>query len=118
MIDRAIGRLKRHRRLRKRIMGVADKPRLNVHRSLKHLYVQLIDDMGNRTMVGVSTKTSLPSGTKHGGNIAAAETLGRIIAEQAIKQGIKRVVFDRGGYQYHGRVKALAEAARKAGLEF
>ena len=119
MTPRTAGRIRRHRRIRKRVLGLVDRPRLNVFRSHKHLYAQVINDQENKTVVGCSTKACQKQGTlKSGGNVTAAEQLGKLVAEAAIKRGIKQVVFDRGGYPYHGRIKALAESARKAGLEF
>ncbi len=110
-------RLRIHRRIRKKLTGSAETPRLAVHRSLKHVYVQLIDDVAGRTIASASTLDK-DSGVKFGGNIAAGEDVGKRIAERAAKAGVKSVVFDRGGHLYHGRVKALAESARKGGLEF
>lgn len=110
-------RLRIHRRIRKRLAGSAETPRLAVYRSLKHVYAQLIDDSAGRTIASASTLDK-DSGVKSSGNIAAAEDVGRRIAERAAKAGVKNVVFDRGGHLYHGRVKALAESARKGGLEF
>ena len=106
--------------MRKRVVGTPDRPRLCVFRSVKHLYAQIINDLEGRTLVAASTldealKTAAP---KHGGNVAAAKALGERIAALAKEQKIARVVFDRGGYLYHGRVQALAEAAREGGLEF
>jgi large subunit ribosomal protein L18 len=95
--------------------GTAVRPRLNVYRSLNHIYAQLIDDAKGETLLSAST---LASKVKAGGNVAAAKEVGKLVAERAIEKGIKRVVFDRGGYLYHGRIKALADAAREAGLEF
>ena len=119
MIARAVGRLKRHRRIRKRVVGMPERPRMAVFRSHKHLYVQLINDFEHKTLLSGSTNAAeLRQQVPRGGNVAAAEQLGRFIAAQAIKQGIQAVVFDRGGYRYHGRVKALAEAARQGGLQF
>ena len=119
MNARTLGRIRRHRRIRKSVVGLTSRPRLNVFRSHKHLYVQIINDQENKTLVGCSTKTAQKNGQiKQGGNIPAAEQLGRLVAEEAIKRGIKQVVFDRGGYPYHGRVKAVAESARQAGLQF
>ncbi len=119
MNTREAGRLRRHRRIRKRVVGMPHKPRLSVFRSHKHLYVQLINDLGNQTVLGCSTASSqLHAQRKQGGNVAAAEQLGKFLATEAVKRGIREVVFDRGGYQYHGRVKAVAEAARAAGLQF
>ena len=109
-------------RQRKRIHGTAERPRLAVFRSVAHIYVQVIDDMAGRTIVSAgSTESSLKatfSGTVRGGNAAGAEAIGQVIAERLKAKGITRVVFDRGGNLYHGRVRAVADAARKAGLEF
>lgn len=113
-------RLRRHIRLRKKITGTAERPRLSVFRSLHHIYAQVIDDTKGITLITASTvEPELRSqlGTK-GGNIDAAKAVGAAIAKKAIQNGIKAVVFDRGGYIYHGRIKALAEAARENGLEF
>ena len=119
MLARAAGRLKRHRRSRKRVVGLPDRPRLAVFRSHKHLYVQVINDFENKTLFGCSTKAStVRDKMPRGGNLAAAKHLGRWVAEEAKKRGVTRVVFDRGGYLYHGRIKAVAEAAREGGLEF
>ena len=109
-------------RQRKRIEGTAERPRLAVFRSVSHIYAQVIDDMTGRTVASVaSTEPSLKSvfsGKVRGGNQAGAEAIGRLIAERLRERGITRIVFDRGGNLYHGRVKAVADAARKAGLEF
>jgi large subunit ribosomal protein L18 len=110
-------RRKIHDRLRNRITGSSERPRLNVYRSLNHIYVQVIDDTEGKTIVAAST-AGKKSGKKSGGNVASAKEIGKTIAERAKEKGIKKVVFDRGGYLYHGRIKALAEAAREAGLEF
>ncbi len=119
MPTRAIARLKRHRRIRKRVVGLDERPRLCVFRSHKHLNVQLINDRLQKTLLGGSTNhPELRTQCPRGGTVAAAEQLGRWVAAEARKIGIERVVFDRGGYQYHGRVKALAEAARAGGLQF
>lgn len=107
-------RRRRHRRVRKRISGTSERPRLVVHRSLKNIEAQVVDDLEGRTIVGVNSATLEIDGDK----TARAEATGRRVAELAKEQGIARVVFDRGGYRYHGRVKALAEGAREAGLEF
>lgn len=104
-----------HARIRQKLSGTAERPRLNVYRSLNHIYVQVIDDQKGETLVAAST---LASKLKTGGNIAAAKEVGKAVAEQAVAKGIKKVVFDRGGFLYHGRIKALADAAREAGLEF
>jgi large subunit ribosomal protein L18 len=104
-----------HERIRRKLAGTGVRPRLNVYRSLGHIYAQVIDDQKGETLVSAS---SLALKLKTGGNVAAAKEIGKAVAEKAIEKGIKRVVFDRGGYLYHGRVKALADAARTAGLEF
>ncbi|GFR38835.1 50S ribosomal protein L18 [Insulibacter thermoxylanivorax] len=112
-------RLRRHFRVRKKVSGTAERPRLNVYRSEKHIYAQLIDDVKGVTLASASTlDKELRSEVKNGGNVEAARKVGELIAKRAQAAGIKAVVFDRGGYLYHGRVKALAEAAREAGLEF
>jgi large subunit ribosomal protein L18 len=95
------------------------RPRLSVCRTLKHIYAQVIDDQGGRTLVAASSLSpDLKGKIKSGGNISAAEAVGKLVAEKAIEKGLKAVVFDRGGHVYHGRIKALADAARKAGLDF
>ena len=112
-------RLRKHIRLRKKIKGTPERPRLNVFRSLNHIYAQIIDDTTGNTLVAVSTLDgSLKGKLKSGGNKEAAKEVGRLIAQKAAEKGIKSVVFDRGGYIYHGRVKELADSAREAGLEF
>jgi large subunit ribosomal protein L18 len=132
-----------HDRIRKKMQGTAERPRLNVYRSLNHIYVQVIDDLNGQTLVSASSAEGMKAegkkpegkkaegekaegekaegqkkGKRTGGNVAAAKALGKVIAERAKAKGEKKVVFDRGGYIYHGRVKALADAAREAGLEF
>lgn len=104
-----------HSRIRKKVRGTADRPRLAVYRSLNHIYAQVIDDRSGRTLATAST-TEKSLGGKTGGNIEAARTVGKAIAERAQAAGISSVVFDRGGYVYHGRVKALIDASREAGL--
>ncbi|MBV8631698.1 MAG: 50S ribosomal protein L18 [Silvibacterium sp.] len=104
-----------HDRIRTKVQGTSERPRLNVYRSLNHIYAQVIDDAQGVTLVSAST---VASKIKTGGNVAAAKEVGKLVAERAKEKGIKKVVFDRGGYLYHGRVKALADAAREAGLEF
>jgi len=104
-----------HDRIRTKVQGTSERPRLNVYRSLNHIYAQVIDDAQGVTLVAAST---VASKTKTGGNVAAAKEVGKLVAERAKEKGIKKVVFDRGGYLYHGRIKALADAAREAGLEF
>jgi len=102
-----------HDRIRRKISGTAERPRLNVYRSLNHIYAQVIDDQAGVTIASASTIK-----VKTGGNVAAAKEIGKTIAELAKEKGVTKVVFDRGGYLYHGRIKALADAAREAGLEF
>lgn len=115
--DKNAIRKKRHLRVRKTVFGTPERPRLNVYRSSRHIYTQLIDDVNGRTLVSASTLA--PDFTlEHGGNIEAAKMVGQLIAKKALAAGINQVVFDRGGYLYHGRVAALAAAAREAGLEF
>lgn len=109
-------RLKRHKRVRAHISGTAETPRLNVFRSDKHIYAQIIDDVAAKTLVAAATNEK--DFGAYGGNVEAAKKLGTIIAERALKAGIEKVVFDRGGYLYHGRVKALADGAREGGLKF
>ena len=109
-------------RQRKRIMGIPDRPRLSVFRSLSHVYAQVIDDLSGQTLVSASStepalKGSFGNGVR-GGNVKGAEAIGKAIAERSLGKGITRVVFDRSGFLYHGRVRAVADAARKAGLEF
>jgi large subunit ribosomal protein L18 len=104
-----------HSRIRAKIQGTPERPRLNVYRSLNHIYAQVIDDTKGATLVSAST---VASRAKAGGNVIAAKEIGKLVAERAQEKGIKKVVFDRGGYLYHGRIKALADAAREAGLEF
>ena len=113
---RSVSREIRHKRVRTKISGTAERPRLSVFRSNKGIYVQVIDDVAAKTLVAASTLDKEVK-TK-ASNIEAAKEVGELIAKRAIKAGIKTVVFDRGGYIYHGKVKALAEAAREAGLEF
>jgi len=116
---RSESRLRKHTRVRKKIKGTPERPRLNVFRSLTHIYAQIIDDSAGNTLVAVSTlDEALKGKIKFGANKEAAKEVGKLIAEKATQKGIKQVVFDRGGYLYHGRVKELAEAAREAGLEF
>jgi large subunit ribosomal protein L18 len=107
-----------HERIRKKILGTEERPRLNVYRSLNHIYVQLIDDHKSATLVSANSAEGKKGERRTGGNLAAAKVVGKAIAERAQAKGISHVVFDRGGYLYHGRVKALADAAREAGLKF
>ncbi len=111
-----VARMKRHLRVRKNISGNAERPRLNVYRSLNHIYAQIIDDTKGITLVSASSMDK--DFTGYGGNIEAAKAVGNLVAKKALEKGIKAVVFDRGGYVYHGRVAALAEGAREGGLEF
>jgi len=105
-----------HQRIRRKLSGTPERPRLAVFRSVAHIYVQVIDDTKGATLVSASSVDK--AAKTNGGNVAAAKAIGKLVAERATAKGIKSVVFDRGGYQYHGRVKALADAARAAGLEF
>ena len=112
-------RVRRHGRIRKRLTGTAQRPRLSVFRSLHHVYAQVIDDATGRTLVAASTREkTVAEGLKSFSGAAAAERVGTIVAQRAKEKGVTAVVFDRGGYKYHGRIKALADAARGAGLEF
>jgi large subunit ribosomal protein L18 len=115
-------RQKIHTRIRKKLMGTEERPRLNVYRSVNHIYAQVIDDARGMTLVQ-ATSVEKGKGVKGDkrptvGNVSSAKEVGKLIAERAKDKGIKKVVFDRGGYLYHGRIKALADAAREAGLEF
>ena len=109
-------RIKRHQRVRKNISGTAERPRLSVYRSLNHIYAQIIDDTKGTTLVSASSLDKDFEG--YGGNIDGAKAVGNLVAKKALEKGIKAVVFDRGGYIYHGRVAALADGAREGGLEF
>ena len=113
-------RQKVHTRIRKKLEGTAERPRLNVYRSVNHIYAQVIDDAKGVTLVSAASVKKAAKGEKRptGGNVGSAKEVGKLIAERAKEKGIKKVVFDRGGYLYHGRIKALADAAREAGLEF
>ena len=115
-VDKNKTRTKRHLRVRNRLSGTAERPRLNVFRSLAHIYAQVIDDEKGITLVSASSVEKDFEGS--GGNVAGAKKVGAAIAKKALEKGITEVVFDRGGYIYHGRVAALAEAAREAGLKF
>ena len=115
-IDKNAVRKARHHRMRLHINGTPERPRLNVYRSTVHIYAQVIDDVAGKTLVAAATNEK--DFGVYGGNIEAAKKLGAIVAERALKAGIENVVFDRGGYLYHGRVKALAEGAREGGLKF
>ena len=105
--------------MRSRVKGTSERPRLNVFRSLKHIYAQAVEDSAGRTLVSVSSLSpELKGSLKHAGNVEAAKKVGELIAKKCLEKGIQKVIFDRSGYLYHGRVKALAEAARAAGLIF
>lgn len=118
-INRKDIRAKKHLRVRKSIIGTPERPRLSVYRSLNHIYAQVIDDVAGQTLVAASTLDAGVKGSvSNGGNVDAAKAVGAAVAAKAKEKGITKVVFDRGGIVYHGRVKALADAAREAGLEF
>ena len=117
--SRAAARIKRHYRIRNKVNGTAQQPRLAVFRSNKHIYAQVIDDVAGNTIVAASTvEADVASKVEHTSTVEAAKIVGEAIAKKAIDKGITEVVFDRGGYIYHGKVKALADAAREAGLQF
>jgi len=119
MLKKHESRERRHRRVRKKVVGSAARPRLTVFRSNKHIYAQVIDDVAGRTLAAASTmEKDLRGGTTGTGNIAAAKSVGKLVADRAKAAGVNAVVFDRGGSRYHGRVAAVADAAREAGLEF
>ena len=117
-LDKNEARQKRHRRVRKRVAGTAERPRLNVYRSLDHIYAQVIDDARGHTLAAASSLDAGLRGDKKGGSVEGANAVGALVAERAKAAGLAKVVFDRGGYLYHGRIKALADAAREGGLEF
>ena len=118
-LSRDAHRLRIHERVRTKVTGTTERPRLSVYRSLGHIYAQVIDDHSGKTLVSASSvDTDTKKNLKGGGNVAAAKVIGKAIAERAKAAGVTKVVFDRGGYKYHGRVKALADAAREAGLQF
>ncbi len=110
---------RRKMRVRNSVSGTPERPRLSVFRSHKHIYAQIIDDVSGKTLCSASSvNKEISEQVKHGGNVKSAELVGSVLGQRAVMQGIKKVVFDRGPYKYHGRVKALADSARKAGLEF
>ena len=115
-IDKQEIRNRIHKRIRRKLAGTAERPRLAVFRSVAHIYAQVIDDAAATTLVSASSVDK--GGKTNGGNVMAAKAIGKLVAQRAKEKGIKQVVFDRGGYQYHGRIKGLADAAREAGLEF
>jgi large subunit ribosomal protein L18 len=116
--DKNKARVKRHLRVRKKIEGTTERPRLNIFRSSKHMYAQIIDDVKGVTVASASTLDKDLTDVGNGGSVEAARKVGELIAKRAKENGVSNVVFDRGGYLYHGRVQALADAAREAGLEF
>lgn len=116
--ERRAARIKRQVRVRRKVKGNEQRPRLCVFRSAKHIYAQIIEDVGGRTLVSASTVVKDLAGDAYTGNIEAAKAVGAAIAKRALEQNITQVVFDRNGFLYHGRVKALADAAREAGLSF
>ncbi len=114
-----IARKRRHKRVRRKVMGTAERPRLNVYRSLRHIYAQIVDDINSHTLVSASSlDKEIKEGITTGGNWEAAQKVGELLARRAMEKNIDKVIFDRGGYHYHGRVKALAEEVRQAGIEF
>ncbi len=118
-LDKRAARERRHKRIRNKITGTPSKPRMAVKRSLKNMHVQLIDDLREITLVSASSlESAVKDEVAHRGNKEAAKMVGKLVAERALEEGIEEVVFDRAGYKYHGRVKALADAAREAGLKF
>jgi len=118
-LNTEVRRQARHERVRKTVVGTPERPRLCVHRSINNLIAQVVDDTSRKVLFGISTQNKeLRAKLKSGGNVSAASALGEVMAQKAKKEGITKVSFDRGGYLYHGRVKAFAEAARKGGLEF
>jgi large subunit ribosomal protein L18 len=117
-LDTRAARQRRHRRIRVNLSGTAQRPRLNVFRSLQHIYAQVIDDSTGRTLAAASTNEAAVRESLSGTKTERARAVGRTIAERAREHGVSAVIFDRGGYLYHGRIKALADAAREAGLEF
>ncbi|MGO9378328.1 MAG: 50S ribosomal protein L18 [Dissulfurispiraceae bacterium] len=119
MISKKIGKQRRHERIRKRVSGTTERPRLSVYRSLNNVYAQIIDDTKGVTLVAASTLDKEIKGAEgHKGNVDAAKKVGQLIAKKASAAGVKNVVFDRSGYRYHGSIRALAEGSREGGLEF
>ena len=118
-LSREAHRRRIHLRMRKKIVGTPERPRLCVHRSSRHIRVQVVDDLTGKTLVAASSlDKEVREIIKGGGNVAASKVVGKVVAQRALGKGVDKVVFDRGGYQYHGRVQALADAAREAGLKF
>jgi len=118
MSKTAQARKRRHRRVRKKIVGSPERPRLAVFRSNKHIYAQLIDDLGGKTIASASSADAALRSQMKGNSVDSAGKVGKLVAEHAIDKGVKKVVFDRGGFRFHGKVKALADSAREQGLEF
>ncbi len=118
LMNKNESRQKRHQRVRKHVTGSPERPRLNVYRSLNHIYAQVIDDARGHTLASASSLDGSLKDKNFGGNVEGAKAVGRLVAERAKEAGVSRVVFDRGGYLYHGRIQALADAAREGGLEF
>ncbi len=118
-MDKRSARKRRHLRVRNKVIGTSERPRMNVHRSLSNIYVQIIDDLAGHTLVSASSlDPALSDSIENGGNKESAKMVGELVAERALEKGIDTVVFDRSGYKYHGRVKVLADAARAKGLNF
>ncbi|WP_309714374.1 50S ribosomal protein L18 [Armatimonas sp.] len=117
-LNRNATRLQRHTRIRKRMHGDAERPRLSIYRSLNHIYAQIVNDEEGRTLAAASSLDKDLRVAANGGNLEGAQAVGKLIAERAQAAGVTKVVFDRGGYLYHGRIKSLADAAREGGLEF
>lgn len=114
-----VARIRRHARIRKRLSGSSERPRISIFKSARHIYAQIIDDVKGVTLVAASSMDKeLRGSIKHGGNREAAKKVGEALARRAVDKGLRQVVFDRGGFPYHGRVKELADSAREAGLEF
>ena len=116
--NRSQARKRRHVRVRRKVHGTTERPRLNVYRSINHIYAQVIDDAVGHTLVSASTLDKQVQSEESSSPLDSAKVVGRIVAERAKEKGIEKVVFDRGGYAYHGKIKALADASREAGLEF
>ena len=118
VVSRTERRMRKHVRVRKVVTGTAARPRLNVYRSSKHIYAQIVDDDKGHTLVAASSLSKELDGLKTGANKAAARAVGKLVAQLAVAKSVTKVVFDRGGYVYHGRIKELAEGAREGGLKF
>ena len=119
LLNKTAARIARHERIRGKVSGNTERPRLVVYRSLKNFYVQVVDDLKHKTLFSLSTQDkSFKEKFPYGGNVKAAQFLGEVFAKKVIEKGIKKIIFDRAGYAYHGRVKAFGESLRKGGLEF